>query len=1108
MIALRTVRLVGWHYFDDVLIPVGEATLLAGDNGSGKSTVIDAIQYALAANLNRIRFNAAASEKKAGRTLEGYVRGKTGLESGEYLRDDAVAHVMLEFAVDGAPLAAGICVEAFKDEVQVREFPWIAEIEGIGTVAVRDAEGRPLSGRVFRDLLRASGAMTFDSKRDYNAELTHRLGVFKRNAEFNPYLDAVVRSVSFSPLSSVDKFVCDYILDDRPVDVSAMKSNLESYKEAEREAEAAARKIQLLATIVKSAGEWAQFERLLVLQGYLKVRVDAELAAARSDRHERRGGELEREIARAAAAIERLTEEKARLEASRRDAEAALARNDAYQLVRNLREKRDALQRELARSREKAERWELLRGQCAALLGRKLGGKMGGAPDAAASFDLDAELAAIDEERAALAALRARLDKEHAELSAAAADAAAELAELEKGTPRYPASSTRLRAELAAQGIESWIFADLVEVEESEWRNAVEGWLNTLRFAVLVEPGRFREALGVYDALPREVAGVALPNLDKMRGAAVRSGSLAPVLATESPYARIYADFVLGDVMRASLDALKDFEKSVTKECMSYSRHTATRIKEEVYARCYLGRAAREKRMAELRAEIERLRALLRDRTLAATQAAEREDALRRAYSGIHEMKGLAEARERAAALPAEIAAMDADIAAVDLSGVRDLESRIADFARSIARTEAENAREIDARGKAEGSLEVNRREAEEARRVKEDCRSAFESYLEGREHLRDASEAYYAERVALSDLGDLSANYESTAKGTRTRMENAAQTYRKQVQEYNGRFNALLSLEPSLSDEAAAVLRRYEDSELPLYREKIAKARGDAERQFKEHFVARLNEYIEEARESFAEINETLKALAFGRDQYRFTLEERSDRRGQLEVIRKAADISEMEGSLFAALATEDERRSVEALFERILRNDLDSFEVRAICDYRTYFTYDIKLRDLTALDSRTGKPPEFSLSKVIREKSGGEAQTPYYVAIAASFYRFYKDDPEHTVRLVLFDEAFNRMDDERIGKALEFFRRLNMQVVTAVPTEKLETVAPYMDAISLVVRHGYHALIRDFRGTPPSASAAAEPSAHAARRRARAVAEPQELDPTIDAVEIEDEV
>ncbi len=1102
MIALQAVRLVGWHFFDDVVIPVGEATLFAGDNGSGKSTIVDAIQYALAANLNRIRFNAAATEKKAGRTLEGYVRGKTGLESGEYLRDDAVAHVMLQFDLAGAALCAGICVEAFKDEVQVREYPWIAENADIAAVAVRDAENRPLLGRSFRDFIRAAGGTVFDTKREYNAELTHRLGVFRRNAEFNPYLDALVRSVSFSPLTSVDRFVCDYILEDRPVDVSAMKSNLESYKEAEREAEAATQKITALTAIGKAAGDWVQFDRLLVLQEYVKLRAESELAAQRAAGLESRSRELEREIERTLAAWERLTQEKANLEASRRDAEAALARNDAYQLVRNLREKRETLARELARAQEKADRWELLRGQCAALLGRPLGTKR-------APLDVDAELAAIEAERAGIAAARAAADSGLKEIEGAVTEAAAELADLEKGLPRYPEAGARLKAELEKAGIPCWIFADLVEVDDPDWRNAVEGWLNTLRFAVLVEPGRFRDALGVYDRLPRNVAGVALPNLERMRGGSVRPNSLAAVVSSDSPYARIYADFVLGDVMRATLDTLKDSDKAVTRECMSYARFTATRMKEEVYSRWYLGRAARERRMEELRAELDRLRLNRRELEDRLRSLAERDEALRRSYGALHEMKGLEEGRRRAAALPAELAALDADIRAVDLSGARDMEVRIEGLSRAIARAEDDLGRERESRGKAGNALDVNRRSLEDALSQKEARQAAYQDFLGGREALRADCEAYFAERIDGADLKTLAENYENAVKGYRTRLEKAAESYRKAVQEYNQHFNALLSLEPAFADEAAGVLKRYEDSELPRYREKITKARSDAERQFKEHFVARLNEYIEEAKESFREINDTLKVLSFGRDQYRFTLEERSDRRGQLEIIRKAADISEIEDGLFAALSDPEERRAVEALFERILRNDLDSFEVRAICDYRTYFSYDIKLRDLTALDSRTGKPPELSLSRVIREKSGGEAQTPYYVAIAASFYRFYKDDPENTVRLVLFDEAFNRMDDERIGKALEFFRRLRMQVVTAVPTEKLETIAPYMDSIALVVRHGYHAMVRDFRAAaalPVPEGAVALKSGRPAARRPRPAGETTlGLDPTAGGVDEE---
>ncbi|MDR2159920.1 MAG: AAA family ATPase, partial [Treponema sp.] len=44
MITLERIRLVNWHNFSDAVIDIGNRCLLAGDNGSGKSTIIDAIQ--------------------------------------------------------------------------------------------------------------------------------------------------------------------------------------------------------------------------------------------------------------------------------------------------------------------------------------------------------------------------------------------------------------------------------------------------------------------------------------------------------------------------------------------------------------------------------------------------------------------------------------------------------------------------------------------------------------------------------------------------------------------------------------------------------------------------------------------------------------------------------------------------------------------------------------------------------------------------------------------------------------------------------------------------------------------------------------------------------
>jgi uncharacterized protein YPO0396 len=268
--------------------------------------------------------------------------------------------------------------------------------------------------------------------------------------------------------------------------------------------------------------------------------------------------------------------------------------------------------------------------------------------------------------------------------------------------------------------------------------------------------------------------------------------------------------------------------------------------------------------------------------------------------------------------------------------------------------------------------------------------------------------------------------------------------------------------MEPAENAEAETLLKRLETSELPDYREKISKAYKDAEKEFKDHFISRLNERIEEARESFKEINGILRTLHFGHDQYAFHLEEQAERKGQIEVIRLAAKIPAIEDGLFSQLEQPTERKAAEELFNRILDSPLDSKELRNICDYRTYFHYDIIITDTGNVDEK-GSPVKLFLSRVLKERSGGESQTPYYVAIAASFYRFYKARPENTVRLVIFDEAFNRMDDERIAKILSFYNNLNLQIITSVPPEKIEAIAPYMDRINVISRFGSAVKVRN---------------------------------------------
>jgi chromosome segregation ATPase len=1073
MITLERIRLVNWHNFEDTVIHIGNRCLFAGDNGSGKSTIIDAIQYAMAADLRKARFNAAAGDRKGGRDLMGYVRCKLGADDTEYHRGDTVAHVMLEFSLTAdagtgnggnfpgpGGFAAAVCVEAYTDG-KVTEHFWIGDHVQIAAVPVGTAEGAPLVYRQFRDLLAGGNIVFYDSKRLYLRDFTNRLGVWRRYAEYNPYLEAFTRSISFTPLVSVDRFVCDYILEDRPVEITAMKDNLESYKEADRQARGAVQRIEALKKITGRAAEWRNYQGHILKQEYLKLRIEQDLEEQKRQDKLRRLGEAEEKIRFLEKEIAGLDRQRFEWEQEQRETDASLAANETHILYLRIEERIGRIQKDLEETRPRADRYRLLKSQCESLLGRPLG------------KDPASDMSFVEGEEQ-----KSRTEKEEArrlknEAALALREVLAELADLSKGILRYPEAPTALRDALERAGITAWFLADIAEVDDPAWADAVEGWLNFRRFALLVDPAEFQGALEIYDRLPRNIAGAFLPNLEKMREAEKRKGSLAELVSASSPYARIYLDYVLGNVMCADIGSLKKYSFAVTKECMSYGNHTASRIREEVYRRHYLGQAARKERREFLLAESERLR---RERDAAETREKEaeiREELFHRTIRTLTELQFLFPAVETCEKLTADLARSREELAALDTASFRELQEKRDALAARIRDTEMEINRLHESLGGVNRSAAAFQEDLAALALSLEEKAEAIRSFGEAHPLEIGECEAHAEKQIEKNSLQDLANSYESTLKGYRTRVENLKKEYQNLAQAYDREFNALLSLEPSENEEAVRILRRLEISELPEYREKIARARRDAEREFKEHFISRLNELIEEARESFREINDILRSLSFGRDQYHFSLEERNDRKGQIEIIRKAAAIPAQEETLFSQITDPVELKAAQDLFDRILNANLDSPELRSICDYRTYFRYDIKIKETDVIDPVSGKPMELSLSKVLREKSGGETQTPYYVAIAASFYRFFKARPESTIRLVMFDEAFNRMDDERIGKILKFYRDLNIQIISSVPTEKIEAIAPHMDRINLVIRHGFSARVRDFHSEDTAGAA-----------------------------------
>lgn len=107
----------------------------------------------------------------------------------------------------------------------------------------------------------------------------------------------------------------------------------------------------------------------------------------------------------------------------------------------------------------------------------------------------------------------------------------------------------------------------------------------------------------------------------------------------------------------------------------------------------------------------------------------------------------------------------------------------------------------------------------------------------------------------------------------------------------------------------------------------------------------------------------------------------------------------------------------------------------------------FDLIVKDKTGNEQR--------LSKTLLKKSGGETQTPFYISILASFAQVYRiKNQENTVRLIVFDEAFSKMDNERIEESIKLLRKIGFQAIFATPPEKLQDIQDLVDSTYILIK------------------------------------------------------
>ena len=1104
---LTRMKLINWHRFNNCTIEFGDSTLLSGENGAGKSTLLDAIQFVIICSTGY--FNKAAHENGK-RKLTGYIRCKTGKENLPYERTGEIsAHVALEFYEESKDkyFIIGAVVDSASED-QETTVRYLME-------NTRISDDLFLYGNQVKSIAEFRGS-NIDIRQWCKTNVEARRMVTARLGRIeDKFFRLIPKALAFKPIDDIKDFVYSYVLDEKEVNIDVLRENVRTYQDMERTLENVKKRMKKLENIqalYQRVQEHMEKDRMY---GYFLKRSELDLVESQISSNEAAKKSEEIRLSQAKTQLEMLEKERGEKQEIATNIRVELRHNQEFvameeekKELERLQDKRQsamAEEAELKKSVAKAARdceslWKAM--GPGSTSGYSASAPMGTTQPANTengtsedfvscireyrkqlqTLDGDVNIAEIKsltdevihfkqkrygELQEEQAQLKLQLNQNHTERE----KISKKINKLKRKKLTYPSGVELLvdsvQEEFAALGreIQPGILCEMLEIQDEEWRNAVEGYLNTQRFYVLVEPENFDIVLGIYDRLRREkkVYGVGLINtkdLEKYNTAP--AGTLAEVVTSQNKYARQYSNMILGKVqMCEHYEDLKKYSISITKGCMRYQNRVASAIKPEVYRVPFIGKNAFTVQLVQAEEELRKL-----------SETMENQE---KQLAGMKELLGLL--------------STECD---VDIKYRLDVISTLRMVNRSIEKCQ-ESIRKL----KENSTLIQKQVQLEELEKVLRGLDSTINSDREKIGGMRTRIQDLLARKQTLLEK-QVSGEGEVTALGAaaKDRLNTWNQEYEKAMggktieqfqseyfykqpsnkRKYNSdrcqnakdnMVNVMVEYKTEHDFGAAAnldgfpefeaVYERLKNSELLDYEEKVQSAREAAETEFHEQFLAKLQENMKLAQGEFKELNKALKGIDFSSERYEFQFMPSKKYRNYYEMIMDDFNVTQGE-SLFSGIFHETHKDVIEELFEQLsVSGDNSAQALDEFTDYRTYMDYDIKIIHNDGTYS--------CYSKVCEEKSGGETQTPFYVTVAASFVQLYSNNiGGEAAGLVLFDEAFNNMDDERIGGVLEFLRRLPLQLIIAAPPDKIQYIGPAMDEVMLVMTDQKRSYVEEY--------------------------------------------
>lgn len=1076
MKTLTKVKLINWHTFSNTEFEIYKNALITGENGTGKSTILDAIQYVL--TVGKCKFNKAASDI-GNRTLESYIRCKIGIEGHEYVRNgDVTTYIVLEFFDEKTKdyQIIGTVIDLPSGGRLNREFFQILDSQ-INDVTFIE-ERKVLTKKEFKNTLNTHNQQGFfkDTIKEGERLFGNALGVKLK------YFDLVTRALAFKAIDNVYQFIVDFLLKEDFVDIQNLRDSIKHYKVLEEKLKVSKKECDTLEEVIQFYNQYLENAFQIDVLDCTKEKLYERELRSLIENSQKRYQAIEDQLKFIQQKLNQLHQDEESYQEKYHQLDQSLRENDTYNLKNDLKKECERLKKE--KEDKQKEYMDLL-------------------------DELQQEAKLLKELRIQKAFIKALENEEyHTEtLSTHLRKVEQEIIEKTNKT-EYQRSSLQLeitknveqynqyqeeytslkenqlyyRKEIQelicllneqltkhfGKSIEVKPLCEYIEVKDEKWRNALEGYLNSQRFDLIVEPEYFEYALLVYEEYKnkRGIYGVGIVDVAKLAkyGDVALKETLADQLECKNTYARWYVNMLLSKVHCVDdVTQLRNYPTAITPTCMLYKNYTARALNPRIYNKPYIGLGAIKIQLKTIEQQLETLQQEIKQQKVKLEALKNTQSLLKK--SNADKILYRIDLLDKYHSLEKEYQEVNGRYQKLELDdSIISLQEECEAVKKQLDQTKKEKENALMKKGSLENNLETFKEQLEQ---TQESYDVLHEKIIQFEmDHLELSQKAdqkviVYLKRF-VKDFKSMKNEIDYQKSVSQDKARQVESQIEMKMKDYNNEYN--IGFENSLKDIESYKHRFHQlkDMDIVSKEEKTRQAKLKCEESFKTSFISGLNEKIENAKKDIYELNKGLAQRDFNGETYEFCVSptSRDDFKEYYKIIQSGKEY--MANNLLSETLNESQRRIMDELFIKLssVENDQETEKMLLeYTDYRNYLDYDIKIK------YNSGDFAYFS--KVNKEKSGGETQTPFYVIMAASFEQVVRNrnQNEGFGCVVIFDEAFNNMDEQRIQEMIKFYNEREIQTFIAVPPSRASTIIPYVNTRLLVIKQNQHSFVEGFR-------------------------------------------